>query len=305
VFNPKFMDQLEQRILKLVNGLLNKLDGRDRFDLLRDLVDDVAGIIFSELLGIPSDDRTMFRLVDTNMDQEAMMTTFDEAPGEGYFDKLTVPLKPLRDMLGLHVDDRAKHPREDLISLLCQVRKLDGSPMTRNQIINFIIGILGAGHLATPLLIGNTMLCLESFPEQAARVRADRSLIPSLLEETMRFLSPGNATYRASLADTVVGGKEIPTDQMIRVELGAANRDPRAFTDPDTFDASRNPNPHLGFGRGAHYCIGGQLIRVETRILFDLLLDRFPILRVDPDIPPVYFGSPDFTGVKSVAVRTS
>jgi hypothetical protein len=92
---------------------------------------------------------------------------------------------------------------------------------------------------------------------------------------------------------------------MIRVQLGAANRDPRAFADPDVFDASRSPNPHLGFGRGAHYCIGAQMIRVETRILFEVLLDRFPVLRVDPDSPPVFFNSPDFTGVKSIGVRTS
>jgi len=304
VFNPKFMDLLEVRILDLADELIDRLRGRDRFDLLRDFVDDLAGIVFSELLGIPADDRTMFRLVDQNMDQEAQMTT-NEGDGEGYFQQLTLALKPLRDMLGAHIDDRVKQPREDLISLLNQVSKLDGSPMTRDQIINFIIGILGAGHLATPLLIGNTMLCLESYPDQAARVRADRSLVPTLLDETMRFLTPGNATYRATLADVEVVGQKIPKDQMIRVEIGAANRDPRQFTDPNTFDASRSPNPHLGFGRGAHYCLGAQMIRVETRIVFDVLMDHFPILRVDPDIPPVFFASPDFTGVKSVSVRTS
>lgn len=303
VFNPKFMDDLEVRILKLADELIDRLGVRDRFDLLKDFVDDLAGIVFSELLGIPADDRTMFRLVDTNMDQPAMMTT-SEGEGEEYFQKLTVPLQPLRDMLGVHVDERAKYPREDLISLLTQVRKIDGSPMTRNQIINFIIGILGAGHLATPLLIGNTMLCLDSFPDEAQRVRADRSLVPTLLDETMRFLSPGNATYRATLMETEVAGKTIPKDQMIRVELGSANRDPRAFTNPDIFDASRTPNPHLGFGRGAHYCIGAQMIRVETRIVFDVLMDRFPVLRVDPDLSPTFFQSPDFTGVKSVPVRT-
>ncbi|MFC6085295.1 cytochrome P450 [Sphaerisporangium aureirubrum] len=301
VFNPKFMDDLERRIVELCDELIGRLGGRTRFNLLTDFVDDLSGIVFAELLGIPADDRTMFRMVDVNMDQAAMMTTVE---GEDYFQKLTVPLQPLRDMLGRHIDDRADNPREDLISLLCRVKKLDGSSMTRDQIINFVIGILGAGHLATPLLIGNTMLCLESFPEQYERVRADRSLVPTMLDETMRFLSPGNATYRATLADVEVAGQKIPKDQMIRVELGSANRDPRAFRDPDSFDVSRSPNPHLGFGRGAHHCIGAQMIKVETRVVFDLLMDRFPVLRVDPEVPPVYFDSPDFTGVKSVAVRT-
>src|SRR5262249_55887954 len=157
VFNPRFMEHLESRILKLATELLNGLAGRDRFNLLGDFVDDLAGIVFSELLGIPSDDRTMFRLVDQNMAQVAMMTTND-GDGQEYFQKLAVPLQPLRDMLGAHIDERAKRPQEDLISLLNEVRKLDGSPLTRDQVINFVIGILGAGHLATPLLIGNTML---------------------------------------------------------------------------------------------------------------------------------------------------
>jgi cytochrome P450 len=176
--------------------------------------------------------------------------------------------------------------------------------MTRDQIINFVIGMLGAGHLSTPLLIGNTMLCLESHPDQAARVRVDRSLVPTLLEETMRFLTPANATYRATSAEVTLGGVTIPKDQLVRAWLGPANRDPRRFTDPNTFDASRDPNPHLGFGHGDHHCLGRQMIRVETRIVFTILLDRYPDLRVDPEIPPVFFGSPDFTGVRSVSVRT-
>ncbi|TPQ17470.1 cytochrome P450 [Streptomyces sporangiiformans] len=298
-FSPRFIDHLESRVLELSNEYADKLVDLGRFNLLSDFVDHVAGIVFSELLGIPADDRTMFKLVDQNMDQQAQMTQVDQGDGEGYFEKLTKPLQPLREMLGRHVDERSKNPKDDLISLLSQVKKLDGGPMTRDQIINFIIGILGAGHLATPLLIGNTMLCLESFPDQAAKVRADRSLVPSLLEESMRYLTPGAASYRATVADVELGGKKIPKDQLIRVFLGAANRDPRQFPDPDTFDAARSPNAHLGFGRGAHYCVGGQMVRVETRIVFNVLMDRFPKLRVDPDIPPLFFNSPDFTGVRS------
>lgn len=305
VFNPKFMEDLESRVFELANKSIDKLAGEERFDLLGDFVDDVAGVVFSELLGIPADDRTMFRLVDQNMDQTAQMTMVDQVDGEGYFEKLTKPLQPLRDMLGEHIDERTKDPREDLISLLGQIRKLDGNLMTRDQIINFLIGILGAGHLATPLLIGNTALCLESFPDQAARVRADRSLVPRLLEESMRFLTPGNASYRATEVDVELAGKKIPKDQLLRVWIGAANRDPRQFTDPNTFDASRSPNLHLGFGHGAHYCVGGQMVRVETRIVFNVLMDRLPKLRVDPDIQPVFFNSPDFTGVRSVSVVAS
>src|SRR2546421_2400668 len=185
-FGAGAVADLETRILKFANELLDGLAGQDRFDLLGDFVRDLSGIVFSELLGIPAEDRAFFGLIDQNMDQEAQLTTAEAADGgEDYFDNLTTPLQPLRDMLGGHIEERMRQPREDLLSLLAQVRKLDGTLMTRDQIINFVIGILGAGHLSTPLLIGNTVLCLESHPDQAARVRADRSLVPTLLEETM------------------------------------------------------------------------------------------------------------------------
>ncbi|WP_331743293.1 cytochrome P450 (plasmid) [Streptomyces sp. NBC_01136] len=298
-FSPQFMAHLESRVHALASEYADTLEKFAKFNLLSDFVDHVAGIIFSELLGIPAEDRTMFKLVDQNMDQEAQMTQVDQGTEDGYFEQLIKPLQPLREMLGAHVDAKTKDPKDDLITLLSQVKKIDGSPMTRDQIINFIIGILGAGHLATPLLVGNTMLCLESFPEQYELVKADRSLIPGMLEETMRFLTPGAASYRATLQDVELGGKQIPKDTLIRVYLGAANRDPRQFPDPDTFDITRSPNPHLGFGRGAHYCMGGQMVRVETRVVFEVLFDRFPKLRVDPNIPPLFFNSPDFTGVRS------
>lgn len=303
-FEEKAMEHLESRIRQLAVELLAKLAGQRRFDLLADFVDDLSGIVFTELLGIPAEDRALFNLVNQNMDTEAQLTAGDAGQGEDYFENLLTPLKPLRDMLGAHIDERVKRPRGDLLSLVAGVRKLDGDLMSRDQTINFVIGILGAGHLATPLLIGNTMLCLESYPEQAARVRADRSLVPTLLDETMRFLTPANATFRATTVDAEVAGWKFPKDQLVRLTFPTANRDPRQFTDPDSFDASRSPNPHLGFGHGDHYCLGRQMIRVETGIVFNLLLDRYPRLRVDPDTPPVFFASPDFTGVKSVTVRT-
>lgn len=304
-FDAKAMDRLESRILRLAVELLDRLGGRERFDLLGDFIDDLSGIVFTELLGIPADDRALFHLVNQNMDQEAQMTAGEAGESEEYLENLTAPLQPLRDMLGAHIDERLRQPREDLLSLVAGIRKLDGELMSRDQAINFVIGILGAGHLATPLLIGNTMLCLDSYPDQAARVRADRSLVPALLDETMRFLTPANATFRSTTTEVELAGRKIPGDQMIRVTLPVANRDPRTFTAPDTFDAARDPNPHLGFGYGDHYCLGRQMIRVETGIVFNLVLDRFPKLRVARDVPPAFFASPDFTGVKSVTVEAN
>lgn len=304
-FTSDAVADLESRVRKTAGELLDGLAGRDRFDLLGEFVTDLSGIVFTELLGIPSADRALFGLVDQNMDADAQLTTADvDGGGDDYFESLTTPLQPLRDMLGGHVDERLRRPTDDLLGLLTRVSRLDGTRLTRDQVINFVIGILGAGHLSTPLLMGNTMLCLESFPEQARRVRADRSLVPSMLEETMRFLTPAAASYRATNTEVELAGRRIPKDTLLRLWFGPANRDPRRFTDPDVYDVSRHPNPHLGFGHGDHYCLGRRMIRVETRVVVDLLLDRYPNLRVDPDVPPVYYGSPDFTGVRSVSVLT-
>ncbi|TLS39534.1 cytochrome P450 [Streptomyces montanus] len=302
-FSPKAMDDLEVRITKLGGELLDKLAGRDRFDLLGDFIDDLSGILFSELLGTPAEHRDMFKAVDQTMDADVQMSTVGEG-GEEYFDSLLGPLLPLRDFLGDIINERRREPKQDLLSLMLEFKYLDGRPMAHDEIINFAVAVLGAGHLTSPILIGNTMLCLETFPEQAAKVRADRSLVPGMFEEVMRYFTPATTSYRATEAEVEVGGVTIPKDQMVSLQLGAANRDPRQFPEADTFDVTRAPNQHVGYGRGAHYCIGAAMARVETRIIFNLVLDRFAHLRVDPDVAPVFFGSPEFTGVRSLAVRT-
>lgn len=303
VFSSDAMADLGPWVHEVAAELLDGLAGRDRFDLLGEFVDELSGIVFSRLLGIPAADRALFRLVDQNMDEQAQITTVNQGADAEYFDNLTAPLQPLREMLGGHLDERARRPRQDLLSLLAGVQKLDGTRLTRDQAINFVIGILGAGHLSTPLLIGNTILCLDSYPDQAQRVRAHRAMVSILLDETMRFLTPASASYRVTDCAVELAGTAIPKDQLVRLWLGAANRDARQFTEPHRFDAARSPNPHLGFGRGDHNCLGRQMIRMETGIVFNILLDRFPDLRVDPEVPPVFFGSPDFTGVRSVTVR--
>lgn len=303
-FSPKAMDDLEVRITKLGGELLDKLAGRERFNLLGDFIDDLSGILFSELLGTPAEHREMFKAVDQTMDADVQMSTVDQG-GEEYFDSLLGPLLPLRDFLGDIINERRKEPKQDLLSLMLEFKYLDGSPMAHDEIINFAVAVLGAGHLTSPILIGNTMVCLESFPDQAAKVRADRSLVPGMFEEVMRYFTPATTSYRATETDVEVGGVKIPKDQMVSLQLGAANRDPRQFPRADTFDVSRAPNQHVGYGRGAHYCIGAAMARVETRIIFNLILDRYPTLRVDPDTAPVFFGSPEFTGVRSLTVRTS
>jgi cytochrome P450 len=154
------------------------------------------------------------------------------------------------------------------------------------------------------MLIGNSILCLDSNPEAFARVRADRSLVPTALEETLRTLTITAAVTRRSTTEVEIGGCTIPPEQMIIAWPGAANRDPRKFVDPEVFDPARDPNPHLGFGHGVHYCLGAGLARLGARVALNTLLDRFPVLSTDPGDPPRFFPTPDIVGTASLPLRT-
>lgn len=126
-----------------------------------------------------------------------------------------------------------------------------------------------------------------------------------MIEESMRYLSPSAAIARVTTIDAEVDGGRIPADQLVMVWLAAANRDARQFVDPDVFDPTRDPNPHLGLGRGVHFCLGAPLARLEGRVALSILLDRFPRLRLDPDRPPRLLPHPHQTGLQSLPLLTA
>jgi len=301
VFSPAAVAQLESRITELATKILDELAGEERIDLVTEFADPMSGILFCEILGIPTDDRELFKLIQQSIDSPVPMSTLETEEGaQSYLEAQLAHLQPLRDRLGEHVAERRAHPRDDLLGLLTELRKIDGTGLSDNEVMNFAIIMLGAGHLTSTVLIGNTALLLDEFPDQARRVRADRSLVPKVIEESLRFLTPASATYRATTVDTEIGGSFVPKDQMLQIWYSAANRDRRVFERPHEFDPSRDPNPHFGFGRGIHYCLGAHMARLEGRIVFNLLLDRLPVMRTDPDTPPSFFGAPDFIGLHSL-----
>ncbi|MEO6700052.1 MAG: cytochrome P450, partial [Jatrophihabitantaceae bacterium] len=153
------------------------------------------------------------------------------------------------------------------------------------------------------MLLGNAVVCLDANPEQFEQVRADRSLLPGAIDEVLRTLSPSAAVSRRTTTDVELGGVKIPAEQMLLPWLAAANRDPRKFADPETFDIHRSPNPHLGFGHGVHYCIGSHLAKQQGRIALDLLMSRFDKLVIDPSNPPKFFPTTDLIGVQSLPVQ--
>lgn len=304
-FSGKVVADLEPRITALTHELLDRVDA-DRFELVSDLAYPLPVIVIAELLGLPTSDRELFRgwvdkmFAETNQfslndSKEKMEQDFAEA-AEG--------LAPLQEYLRAHIRARRADPRDDLISGLVQA-EIDGERLNDNEVVNFSVVLLVAGHVTTTMLLGNTTLCLDAHPAQRERVRADRSLVPVAIEESLRFFTPFAAVARATTTEVTVGGQRIPADQMLMMWLSAANRDARRFTDPHLFDASRDPNPHIGFGRGIHFCVGAPLARLEGRIAVNALLDRFPGLHVDPDQAPTFMPSPTMTGVKTLPLRVA
>jgi cytochrome P450 len=297
-FAPKAVAALEPQIAALTHELLDKV-GPDRMELVADLAFPLPVIVIADILGIPREDRDLFQKWTAGMfersNQPSQLEQSEERKQEA--EKHAEGMVQFRAYVAEHVASRRKRPRDDLLTTLVEA-EIDGERLTDNQVVNFAFPLLVAGHLNTTMLLGNTVLCLNEFPGVQDRLRADRSGIPAVIEESMRFLTPFAALSRATTREVEIGGETIPADQMLLVWLATANRDPRVFTDPDTFDPGRNFSAHIAFGRGIHFCLGALLGRVEGRVVLNILLDRYPSLRTIPDEPPEFLAAALLTGVR-------
>ncbi|MCK2216163.1 cytochrome P450 [Actinomadura sp. ATCC 31491] len=299
-FTPRMVANLEPRVREITNELLDATGGAGRIELINDLAYPLPVIVICELLGIPADDRHLFKRWVDEMMAQTHEYSFSEPTElqESSMQHAMEQMGRLVDYICEHAEDRRRTPREDLLSSLVHA-EVDGRRMSNNEVAIFANSLLVNGHLTTTMLLGNSVLCLDAHPEQFAEVRADRSKIPGAIEEALRFVTPAPVLGRATLRETELGGRVIPADQIIQVWVGAANRDPRQFERPDVYDLHRDPNPHLTFGRGIHFCVGAGLARLESRVVMDLLLDRYRSVRSDPDEPPAFLTNPYVTALRS------
>ncbi|MEI5101188.1 cytochrome P450 [Streptomyces sp. PmtG] len=301
-FTPRTVADLEPRIAALTHELLDDVAGRDRVEIVSALAYPLPVIVIAELLGVPAEDRNLFKgWVDKIYDSEQQVSLKPTEEQKRELQEALALSKKLQDYLHDRAEERRRAPREDLLTKLVEA-EVDGQRLSPTEVANFGTTLLFGGHVTTTMLLGNTLLCLDAEPDAEARVRADRSLLPKVIEESLRYLSPFSSLYRVTTTEVEIGGHRIPKDKVVAVRLGAANRDERVFERPHTFDPARATNPHLGFGRGIHFCVGAPLARLEGRIVLDILLDRFPALRADPDNPPTFLPSADLTGVKTLTL---
>ncbi|WP_369132244.1 cytochrome P450 [Modestobacter sp. I12A-02662] len=253
----------------LVDRLVERSGGSTPVDVLSGMAEELPVAVIAELLGVPAADRPLLRPWSNaivKMYEYGRTTQVEDAAERAAAEFVAY----LRDLAA----DRRRSPGEDLLTHLVTVRDSDGDRLTEDELVTTCILLLNAGHEATVNVSGNGLLALLEHPGELARLRADPGLLPTAIEELMRFDSPLQLFERTATADVEIGGATLRAGQKIAALLGSANRDPAVFADPDTLDVGRTDNPHITFGAGVHFCLGAPLARVELQASFGALLSR-------------------------------
>jgi pimeloyl-[acyl-carrier protein] synthase len=295
-FTRRVIEELRPHVQELIDGLLDDVSGRSEMDVIEDFAYPLPALVICELMGVPVEDRDKFRGMSG-----------DIAP---ILDPVTPAdvLQKAINTVGLFVmyfvellEERRRNPRDDLLSALIAAEEHE-ERLTQEELIGLCILIFIAGHETTQNLIGNGLLALLRNPDQLARLRSDPSLTRNAIEELLRYDSPVQLTGRSALTDIEVGGKTIKKGQEAVVLLGAGNRDPTVFDNPDQLDITRDKVSVLSFGGGVHFCLGAPLARLEGQLAFRALLERFPKLELATDAPE-FRETLTLRGLKSLPVR--
>ncbi len=276
-FTPARVEELRDHIQDIVNHLLDGIEKRGEMDAIADLAEPLPAIVTAEMLGVPTEDH--FKLKTWSADFAEMLGNFQHNPER--YPRVLKAVENLVEYFQNAIRAEREHPRPGLIHSL-MTAEIDGDRLTEEEVIaNCIVTMVG-GQETTTNLIGNGLLTLFRNPAEMEKLRADLSLIPSAVEEMLRYESPSQHTARICPSEREMGGKLIHKRQAVIAVMAAANRDPERFPDPDRFDITRKDNRHMAFGYAAHFCFGAPLARVEGQVVFESLLRRFREIKLEP-----------------------
>lgn len=276
-FSPARVAVLRTHIREIVKRLLDDVQAKGEMDIIADLGEPLPAIVTAEMLGVPTSDRHLLKAWSTDFAE--MLGNFQHNP-----EHAPRMLRAVQDMTAYFEDQvhlQKDHPQEGLVHSL-MTAEVDGDRLTDDEVVATCIVTMVGGLETTTNLIGNGVLTLLRHPQELERLQNDLSLIPSAVEEMLRYESPSQHTGRLASQDVELGGKLIRKGQAVMAVMAAANRDPERFPDPDRFDVSRADNRHLAFGWAAHFCFGAALARVEGQEVFEAIMRRLHGMELKP-----------------------
>ena len=274
-FTPRRVERLRSHIQDITDGLIDAVYARGGMEVMDDLANPLPAIVTAEMLGVPTRDHV--RLKGWSQDFAEMLGNFQHNPG-----RAARVLRSLEEMTGYFrqaVRRQATEPTDGLVNALTTA-EVDGDRLSEDEVVANVIVTMVGGQETTTNLIGNGLLTLLRHPAEMAGLREEPSLIESAVEELLRFESPSQHTARLAPADVQLGGRSIARRQAVIAVMGAANRDPERFPDPDRLDLARADNRHVAFGWASHFCFGAPLARIEAQVAFGTLLRRLPRLEL-------------------------
>ena len=275
-FTTRRVEQLRVHIREVMDRLLDPVVHEGHMDVIADFASPAPAIITAELFGVPVEDHA--QLKEWSQDFAEMLGNFQHNPER--FQRILSSVENLCTYFREAMKEQRLRPRGGLVEAMMNA-EIDGARLTEDEIVANLIVTMVGGQETTTNLIGNGVLTLLRHPADLDQLRTDPSLIPSAVEELLRYESPSQHTARLAPEDVELGGKRISKRAAVIAVMGAANRDPGRFADPDHLDILRKDNRHLAFGWAAHFCFGAALARLEGQIAFDRILSRLPNLKLD------------------------
>ncbi|MUG92871.1 cytochrome P450 [Scytonema sp. UIC 10036] len=284
VFTQRRVELLAPRMTEITHELIDRVQGQGRMDFIHDFSTPLPVIVIAEILGIPVEEREDFKHWSDGIVAEDLSAY--RAMGD-YFRHL--------------LEQRRGKPGNDLVSDLIAAHE-GSEKLSAQELVDFCMVLLVAGNETTTNLLANAIVCFHEYPKAYERLKNERALLPLAIEEVLRYRSPAQIIPRFTKVETQIGNQTIRAGQLILVCLGSANRDEQQFERADEFAIDRQPNEHVAFGNGIHFCLGAPLARLEATIGLQAVMERLPNLRIEPGAVLEFVSSQDVHGLKALPV---
>jgi cytochrome P450 len=286
-FTPRAIDRLRGRVATITQELLDEAQSVGTMDFATEIAYPLPTIVIAEMLGVPTSDRPLFKrwadgLLRRQLSDAEFFRPEEEQRKDPEFQRLMHTFEEMSDYFHQMLEERKRAPRQDMMSDLLAAEV--------------------AGHVTTTNLLSQAIRCFDEHPEALSQLRMQPELMPTAIEEVLRYASPVWRLVRTNKEEVTLAGVTIPKDEMIFTWLSSANRDPRQFAEPERFDITRTPNRHVAFGHGIHFCIGAPLSRMEAAIALPLIIKQLPNLRVIHEASPELFEGRFLFGFKRLPI---